>query len=225
MSFGYGFQNPPVGGQGVIARPQFQSINYVPGVSGWAIFRDGNAEFRSIIVPPGTGNGATVFIQATTPVALNVGDLWYDTSNGLLLHQWDGSTWGPFQISTGAIAPGSIVAALIAAHTITAAQIAAGTITATEIQVGIILAGIVNGTTITGAQFVANGSNGEILVYQGTPALGNLVASVSALAFVDGFGNNVQAGTAFYSLSGNGGYIVLQNNAITGGQPLIRLGS
>ena len=245
MSFGYGFRNPPVGGEGVIARPQFQSDNYVPGVSGWAIFRDGHAEFRSIVVPPGTGNGATVFIQATTPVALNIGDLWYDTSNGMLLHQWDGVTWGPFQISTGAIANGSIVAALIAANTITAGQIAAGTITATElstgsvtsikinagaitaakIQAGTIFAGIVDGTTISGAQFLAHGSSGEILIYQGTPASGNLVASISALATTDSFGNTIQAGIAFYSLSGNGGYIVLQNDAITGGQPVIRMGS
>jgi hypothetical protein len=45
--FGNGFQNPPVGNQGVIERPAFESINYVPGVSGWAIFKNGNVEFNS----------------------------------------------------------------------------------------------------------------------------------------------------------------------------------
>jgi len=33
--------------QGTIARPQYQSQNYVPGVSGWAIFKNGNVEFNS----------------------------------------------------------------------------------------------------------------------------------------------------------------------------------
>lgn len=45
-----GFQNPPVGVEGVIARPQFQSNNYVSGVSGWAIFQDGNAEFNDLTI-------------------------------------------------------------------------------------------------------------------------------------------------------------------------------
>lgn len=43
-----GFQNPPVGAQGIIARPVFKSDNYVPGTSGWAIFRNGNAEFNAL---------------------------------------------------------------------------------------------------------------------------------------------------------------------------------
>jgi len=42
-----GFQNPPVGLNGTIARTQFKSVNYVPGVSGWAIFQNGNAEFNN----------------------------------------------------------------------------------------------------------------------------------------------------------------------------------
>jgi hypothetical protein len=43
-----GFENPPVGAQGTISRPVFKSINYVPGTSGWAIFKNGNAEFNSL---------------------------------------------------------------------------------------------------------------------------------------------------------------------------------
>lgn len=43
-----GFQNPPVGAAGVITRPVFKSDNYVPGVSGWAIFKNGNAEFNAL---------------------------------------------------------------------------------------------------------------------------------------------------------------------------------
>lgn len=43
-----GFQNPPVGAQGTIARPVFKSENYVPGSQGWAIFKNGNAEFNAL---------------------------------------------------------------------------------------------------------------------------------------------------------------------------------
>lgn len=44
---GSGFSNPVVSNDGGITRPQFESDNYVPGVSGWAIFRNGNVEFNS----------------------------------------------------------------------------------------------------------------------------------------------------------------------------------
>jgi hypothetical protein len=45
-----GFMNPPVGLNGIITRNSFQSANYVPGVSGWAIFKNGNAEFNNLTV-------------------------------------------------------------------------------------------------------------------------------------------------------------------------------
>lgn len=43
-----GFRNPPVGAQGTIARPVFKSENYNPGMTGWAIFKDGEAEFNAL---------------------------------------------------------------------------------------------------------------------------------------------------------------------------------
>lgn len=42
------FSNPVVGGETLI-RNSIQSEDYVPGVSGWAIFRNGNAEFLNIV--------------------------------------------------------------------------------------------------------------------------------------------------------------------------------
>ena len=228
-----GFNNPIVAAGGSLVYPAIKSPNYVPGVSGWAIFKNGTAQFASIIIPPGSG-GARVFIQATPPAGANTGDLWFDTSNGNRLNQWTGSAWTAYQYGTNSIASGAITAALIAANTITAGQIAAntitagqiaaGTITATQIAAntitaakiaantitagqlaantitagqlaaGIIYAGIVNGTTITGAQIVADGSNGQILVYSGTPATGNLIASISGASGTDGFTNPYLAG-------------------------------
>lgn len=44
-----GFNNPVVGGDGELVRVKMRSFNYVPGVSGWAIFRNGDAEFNNAI--------------------------------------------------------------------------------------------------------------------------------------------------------------------------------
>jgi hypothetical protein len=41
-----GFSNPVTGGQGSLVRPAIKSPNYVAGVSGWSINRDGTAEFN-----------------------------------------------------------------------------------------------------------------------------------------------------------------------------------
>jgi hypothetical protein len=115
--------------------------------------------------------GITTTVSGTQPSSAVTSDLWFNSSNGFQLYQYNGSSWQPFQFGTGAIAANSVTAALIAANTITAAQIAAGTITAAQIaaatitgsniaagtltasllQAGIIVAGIVNGTVLTGS--------------------------------------------------------------------------
>lgn len=41
-----GFASPIIGGGGALQYPAIKSPNYVPGVSGWAIFKNGNAEFN-----------------------------------------------------------------------------------------------------------------------------------------------------------------------------------
>jgi len=58
------FTNPVVGGVQLI-RNAIQSVNYVPGVSGWAIFRDGTAEFAT-----GTFRGPVVIIDPATGTVL-----------------------------------------------------------------------------------------------------------------------------------------------------------
>lgn len=145
-----------------------------------------------------TGSVPAPAFSPTPPVNPVTGQLWYNTAQGYLLQEWDGTQWQPYQFGTGAIAAGSVTAALIAANTITAAQIAAGTITAAQIQAGtinasllsagIVYAGIVNGTTIMGAQFIAYGTNGEILVYSGAPASNNLIVAISGASGTDSFG-------------------------------------
>jgi hypothetical protein len=59
-----GFTNPIVGGGGNLIYPSIHSPNYVPGVSGWAINKDGTAEFNDVdILGTITGSiidGATI---------------------------------------------------------------------------------------------------------------------------------------------------------------------
>lgn len=79
---------------------------------------------------------------------------------------------------------GSIPGSLITPNTITIDQLASN----------LIVAGIVDGTTITGATVVADGNSGELLCYSGTPATGNLIFSVSPTAGTDVYGNSYPAG-------------------------------
>jgi hypothetical protein len=133
--------------------------------------------------------GITTYVQGTAPSgSINAGSLWIDTSSGNALYQYESGTWSLYQFGSGSIEANSISAAQMVANTITASQLAAG----------IVYAGIVNGTLIEGAQFVAYGSTGEILIYSGPPAAGNLIGSWSANSGSDSFGNTYLGGIYSY---------------------------
>lgn len=83
------FINEVVGGE-TLVRPAIRSANYIPGVSGWSINRDGTAEFASgtyrgpvVIVEPGTGlvlatigaNGDASFQRLTVNDDILLGDI------------------------------------------------------------------------------------------------------------------------------------------------------
>jgi hypothetical protein len=122
-----------------------------------------------------TLGGNLTTISASAPATPNLNDIWIASATGLI-SQWNGTTWVPFQFSgSAAIQAGTVVASNIAASTITASLLAAG----------IVVAGIVDATTITGATLVATGTSGEILVYSGSPALGNLIGAWSGAAGTD----------------------------------------
>lgn len=99
-------------GFGKLVISSIQSPNFQSGLTGWIIRKDGSAEFHSISIPAGSG-GAIVTFAAVAPSSPNIGDVWYDTSNGMLAHQWNGTTWAPFQIGTGGIANNAITLALL----------------------------------------------------------------------------------------------------------------
>jgi hypothetical protein len=100
--------------------------------------------------------GVTATISSAEPTGPKEGDLWYDSTNGYRLNQWNGSAWQPYQFGTGAIAAGSI----------TAAQIAADTITAAELASGIVVSGIIDGTTVTGATVESDDGSGNTITLQ-----------------------------------------------------------
>jgi len=151
--------------------------------------------------------GITSNITGAAPSNPSDGDLWFDSGNGFQIKRWDagGGSWVPVTFDgDNILGAGTITAGLLAADAVVAGNIAAGAVTANELAAGIVKAGIVNGTLISGAQFVAYGTTGEILVYSSNPpAAGNLVMSVSAMAGTDGQGNAYKAGVWIYDSGGN----------------------
>jgi hypothetical protein len=74
------FSNPITGGQGALIRPAVKSPNYVAGVSGWTVNRDGSAEFNN-----GTFRGtvtAAAFV-GTDFVMNSAGAFFYDGTPAL----------------------------------------------------------------------------------------------------------------------------------------------
>ena len=51
-------------------------------------------------------------------------------------------------------------------------------------------------TTIHGAQLIADGAQGQVLIYNGVPGAGNLVGSWSGAAGTDAYGNTYPSGIA-----------------------------
>jgi hypothetical protein len=63
--------------------------------------------------------------------------------------------------------------------------------------------GFVNSGIVIANKVIIEGVNGELLVYSGTAALGNLIVSIAGAAGTDGVGNNFLEGvTAYTTVSG-----------------------
>ena len=92
-------------------------------------------------------------------------------------------------VGNTAIQANSIDVNKLQANSVSAAQLQAGAVVAGKIQ-----AQAIDGMTITGATLVATGAAGEVLIYDGTPALGNLIGSWSGAAGTDTPGNSFPAG-------------------------------
>lgn len=102
------FTNAPLGGQGNLLLQQVQSPNFNKATqTGWRISKDGSAYFANVELP-GLATGTTVTFSSTQPSSPAVGDVWYNTSNGLEASVWNGTTWVAYQIGTGAIGSGAV---------------------------------------------------------------------------------------------------------------------
>lgn len=170
------FTHSVAGGQGNLIAVSLKSPNFIHGSQGWAINKDGTAEFHGIILP--SGQGVSVFIQGTTPTTTHVGDLWYDTSNGLLLHQWNGTSWVASSIGTGAIAAGAITNTLLAS----------GAVGTSNIQ----SAAITNALLAAAAVGASNIQNGAVTTTQINAAAGILGTQIASSTIE---GSNIDAGT------------------------------
>jgi hypothetical protein len=133
-------------------------------------------------------------------------------------------------ITTAQIAANAgILGGQIAAQTITGANIQAGTVTANALEAGIVIGGVIDGTTvnapvinggiINGVMINATNIYGAVIsattfegtdffittagefYYTGTPALGNLGASITTGATTDPVGNPTGAGFSTYGPS------------------------
>lgn len=64
-----GFSHDIAGGDGVLKIIVFQSPNYVAGTSGWAVFKDGSAEFNDVTIRGGEVIDGTALYYSGTPAA------------------------------------------------------------------------------------------------------------------------------------------------------------
>jgi hypothetical protein len=122
------------------------------------------------------------------------GDTWVNTSGGNQVNIWHNGAWSPVTWTGSSV---------LAASSITTSLLAAGSVIA-----GTIAAGAIDGMTITGANFIATGTGGDLLVYSGTPGAANLIAAISGVAGSDAFATPYAKGIEIKQ-----GGLVLDNQA------------
>lgn len=150
------------------------------------------------------GNRITISVGA--PANPDTNDIWIASGTGLI-SQWDGAAWQPFKFDASAT---------IQAGTIVAANIATGTLTASLIAAGQVYAGFVDATTIQALQYIATGTQGEFMAYNGTPGGTTLATSISGRAGTDTYSNAFAQGVEVHQ-----GGLILDNQgsappAVTG---------
>lgn len=69
------FTNAITGGQGALLRTAIKSPNFLTGVRGWSINKDGTAEFVQLIIISGDGSGNTVKIENGSLVFRNAANV------------------------------------------------------------------------------------------------------------------------------------------------------
>ena len=165
-----------------------QVVSTAPGAGGLAgLIQNG------LITPGMLSEGITVktlggtrtTISSSTPAGIDTGDLWINSSTGLI-SQWNGTAWAAIQFDASAV---------IQAATIVASNIAASTITSSLIAAGTVVSGIVDATTVLAALYIATSSQGEFLAYDtSSPSSGHLINSIAGSSGTDGSSNSYPKG-------------------------------
>lgn len=167
-----GFASPVVSAIGEVIRDEIMSDNFVMGVSGWAILKNGNAYFYNITAEGNITSSAVVVEGATGGVFIYSGI----PANGNLIGSWAGIA--------GTDAYGNTYPQGL------------------NVTIGTITGSAITGGSITGTKFIAEGSNGLLLGYSGVPAAGNLVFAVSPISGSDAFGNSWGMGLSIFGSGG-----------------------
>lgn len=95
----------PRGGKVFIPLPAGTHYVRIVCVTASGKYSSGSIEDSAVA---GAGTGVLTYWQETPPTAFTVGDLWYETDNGNLLHRWDGANWIATPVGGGAIDIGTV---------------------------------------------------------------------------------------------------------------------
>lgn len=105
-----GFSNEILGGMSKLIRAAIQSPNFITGVQGWTINKDGSAEFQSLSVGPQQIGPGSLGPGAVTPGTIAAGAIDGQTLNGIIINGNDvnavmlnvsGANGGIFMYSSG----------------------------------------------------------------------------------------------------------------------------
>lgn len=112
-----------------------------------------------------------VFRQGTTPTAIAIGDIWFNTSSDNAISRWDGSSWVSTTLGTNALAnfsankitSGTIDASVVTVSNINAGNISTGTLAAARIATGSLDASKITSGTITATQIASSTITGSLI--------------------------------------------------------------
>lgn len=152
-----GFANPIIGGGGSLVYPSIHSPDFVQGVSGWSIDKDGNAYFYGVTLTGGSliisGSGDGVFIYSGTPAYGNLIGAW--VSAGVTEDAYGNPVVTGINVNQGLL-----IGVLLQYPTIANAIISNALLTAPQITQAAITGGTMTQTTIT-----FNSTGGLLLCY------------------------------------------------------------
>lgn len=175
------------------------SLASQPGVDAY-----GNSYVQGIQVAPGAGlidgstlGAGTVIGDALAAQTITAGNI---ANEAITATQLANAAVGAGQLAAGAVYAGAIQTGAVTTNSIAANAIVAG----------LIAAGALDAFDINTGTLTVQGSQGQILVYNGTAANGTLFISLAPQPGIDNFGNSFPAGIA-----------ITNNGTITGADVII----